>query len=66
MKSDTNTKEAMSYKIERRLHRVMIKLEKSIVRCFYSKNCHSSENCRRCNVFYDKCSKFKGFNLNSL
>jgi len=66
MKSDANTKEELSHEIERRLHRVMIKLEKINVRCPYSKNCYSSENCSRCNVFFDKCSKFKEFNLNSL
>jgi len=56
----------MENNIEKRLHRVMIKLEKSNVRCPYSKSCYSSETCSRCNVFYTKCSKFKEFNLNSL
>jgi len=66
MKSEVKRVEELSHKIERRLHRVMIKLEKSNVRCPYSKICHSSENCSRCNMFYAKCSKFKEFNLNSL
>ena len=66
MKSDTKPVEELSHEIERRLHRVMIKLDKNNIRCPYSKNCYSSENCSRCNLFYSKCSKFKAFNLDSL
>jgi hypothetical protein len=47
--------------IEKRLHRVMIKIDKKDVICPYAKTCISAENCNRCNQFYRKCSKFIAF-----
>lgn len=51
----------MGNKIEKRLHRVMIKLDKKGIACPYTKECVSAENCIRCNLFYRKCAKFTDF-----
>ncbi|OLS20510.1 MAG: hypothetical protein HeimC3_40240 [Candidatus Heimdallarchaeota archaeon LC_3] len=53
----------MKYEIERRLHRVKIELDKKVVRCHFSKECDIPENSYRCNLFYQKCTKFIKFNL---
>ena len=66
MKSEPKALEELSHEIEMRLHRVMIKLDSKNIKCPYSKNCNSSQNCSRCNEFYTKCWKFKEHNLNSL
>jgi len=51
----------MRDEIEKRLHRVMIKIPKKGYKCPYSKDCDNAENSVRCNVFYDKCSRYIGF-----
>ncbi|UCC20583.1 MAG: hypothetical protein JSV62_04660 [Promethearchaeota archaeon] len=51
----------MRNKIENRLHRVMIKLDKKGIVCPYAKECLISENSSRCNEFYQKCVKFTDF-----
>ena len=56
----------MENNIEKRLHRVMIKLDRRDVKCLYSKCCDITENCSRCNKFYKKCSKYDNFNSDSL
>lgn len=48
----------MRNNIEKRLHRVMIKLDKSIINCPNAKDCLDAESCNRCNQFYRKCSLF--------
>jgi len=48
--------------IEKRLHRVMIRIPQQGYKCPYSKDCDSAENSARCNVFYHKCSKFIEYN----
>lgn len=55
----------MKNDIEKRLHRVMIKLNKRDVKYLYSNFCNDAENCIRCNQFYEKCSIYKDFNQNS-
>ncbi|MHA2038145.1 MAG: hypothetical protein ACW98X_17040 [Promethearchaeota archaeon] len=52
----------MKNEIERRLHRVMIKLDKHDIKCPYSTDCVRSENCNRCNNFFQKCSVYANFN----
>ncbi|MFX0036012.1 MAG: hypothetical protein ACFE9I_10280 [Candidatus Hermodarchaeota archaeon] len=52
--------------IEKRLHRVMIKLKKKDIVCPYAKECISSESSNRCNQFYNKCSRFTDFVSNSI
>jgi len=47
--------------IEKRLHRVMIKLVKKDITCPYAKECLSAESGNRCNNFYNKCSLFTDF-----
>lgn len=49
----------MSLEIEKRLHRVIIKLDKNNIKCPKSKICNEAEYCGRCNEFYNKCSKYK-------
>ena len=49
----------MRNEIENRLHRVKIELEKKEVECPHMKECESVENSFRCNIFYQKCTKFK-------
>ncbi len=51
----------MNNEIEKRLHRVKIKLDKTNILCPYSKVCLSAENGNRCNDFYLKCTKFSDF-----
>jgi hypothetical protein len=51
----------MDNEIEKRLHRVMITLEKGNVMCPYSKECLRAETCGRCNDFYQKCALFHDF-----
>ena len=51
----------MKNDIEKRLHRVMIKLDNTDIKCPYAKECISVENCKRCNVFYSKCTIFSDF-----
>lgn len=51
----------MKNEIEKRLHRVMIKLDKKSITCPYAKDCISSENSYRCNLLYQKCTIFKNF-----
>ncbi len=48
----------MNLEIEKRLHRVTIKLDKNNIKCPKSKICIEAENCGRCNEFYTKCSKY--------
>lgn len=55
----------MNDKSEKRLHRVMIKLDKKNIKCPYTKDCLSAENCNRCNEFYNKCTIFSNFISNS-
>ncbi len=55
----------MNIEVEKRLHRVMIKLTIGFVKCPHSKQCIHSENCNRCNIYYDKCSVFIENNSNS-
>ena len=56
----------MENNIEKRLHRVMIKLDRRDVKCPYSKCCDITENCNRCKQFYKKCSKYTDFISGSL
>lgn len=51
----------MGNEIKKRLHRIMIKLDKKDIACPYAKQCVSAENCTRCNRFYRKCTKFTDF-----
>ncbi len=51
----------MNNEIERRLHRVMFKLDRHDIRCPYSTECIKSENCNRCNLYFHKCAKYKDF-----
>jgi hypothetical protein len=53
----------MKNEIEKRLHRVMIKLDKHNIKCPYSRKCVQSENCNRCNLFFQKCSIYTEFDL---
>ncbi len=46
----------MRFEVEKRLHRVKIKLNKGDVKCPNSNHCYNAENCYRCNKYYDKCS----------
>ncbi len=55
----------MRNEIENRLHRVMIKLDKTAIICPYAAVCLSAENCIRCNEFFQKCAKFTNFISNS-
>ncbi len=48
----------MRNNIEKRLHRVMIKLDKNNIICPKAKACLNAENCNRCNQFYRKCALF--------
>lgn len=48
----------MRYNVEKRLHRVMIKLDKNNISCPLAKDCIDAENCIRCNQFFRKCSLF--------
>ncbi|MFX0174599.1 MAG: hypothetical protein ACFE85_00045 [Candidatus Hodarchaeota archaeon] len=45
--------------IEKRLHRVGIRLEKSNIKCTLSYHCNQAESCHRCNEFYTKCTIYK-------
>ena len=51
----------MKNEIEKRLHRVMIKLDKTSIKCPYAEDCKSAESCKRCNLFYTKCAIFTVF-----
>ena len=55
----------MRNEIEKRLHRVMIKIPQQDNKCPYSKYCDDSENSFRCNLFYHKCSKYIDFDSHS-
>ena len=46
----------MRSEIEKRLHRVKVRLDKKDIKCPYSKHCDKAQNCSRCNKFYGKCS----------
>ncbi len=48
----------MNNEVERRLYRVMIKLNKGNVKCPHSKQCIHPEICNRCNIYYGKCSVY--------
>ena len=48
----------MDFEMEKRLHRVKIKLDRKNVKCPNAKYCAEAESCDRCNVFYEKCAKF--------
>lgn len=52
----------MRDEIERRLHRVMIKIPQQGYKCPHSRDCDNAENSARCNVFYHKCSRYIDFN----
>ena len=62
IKKILNSIKNIKYEIERRLHRVKIELVKKVVRCPISKKCDIPENSYRCNIFYQKCTKFIEFN----
>ena len=48
--------------MEKRLHRVKIELDKNKkLNCQFSKSCNEAEYSYRCNNFFQKCAKFKGF-----
>jgi hypothetical protein len=51
----------MRNEIEKRLHRVMIKLEEKGIVCPYAIECLRADNSDRCNRFYEKCVKFTDF-----
>ena len=54
----------MNNEIERRLHRVMIKLDKLDkldIKCPFSTECIRSERCNRCNLYFHKCSIYSDF-----
>jgi len=54
----------MNSDIEKRLHRVMIKLnkpDKRDINCPFSIECIRSENCIRCNLYFRKCSIYSDF-----
>ncbi len=51
----------MKNEIEKRLHRVKIKLDKRNITCPSAKDCIIAENCNRCNTFYNKCAIFANF-----
>jgi len=51
----------MRPEIEKRLHRVKIKIDKKKIECPISKNCIQAENCFRCKEFYMKCTIYKDF-----
>jgi len=61
MKNNTSIQfdKDLSLEIEKRLHRVTIKLDKSNIKCPKSKICNEAENCDRCNEFYTKCNKYE-------
>ncbi|MFX1363628.1 MAG: hypothetical protein ACFFCE_09540 [Promethearchaeota archaeon] len=48
----------MRNNIEKRLHRVMIKLDKNNIICPIAKDCLDAENCIRCNHYFRKCGLF--------
>ena len=54
----------MRSNIEKRLHRVKIKLDKKDVTCIYATLCDAAESSERCNNLYFKCVKFKEFSNN--
>jgi hypothetical protein len=45
--------------IEKRLHRVRIKLNNVKLKCPFSKRCNMRETSYRCNQFYEKCTLYK-------
>ncbi len=48
--------------MEKRLHRVIINLdENKKINCQFAKICYKAEISYRCNNFFQKCAKFKGF-----
>ena len=49
----------MRDEIEKRLHRVKISLDKSEIKCPFSKKCDKAANCDRCNLFFEKCNIYK-------
>jgi hypothetical protein len=51
----------MRNEMQKRLHRVKIKLDKKKVICPYTGRCLNAENCSRCNEFFSKCAKFADF-----
>jgi len=56
----------MNNEVKNRLHRVMIKSIKGSVKCPHSKQCIQTEICRRCNIYYGKCSVYIENYSNSL
>ncbi|MBY9009611.1 MAG: hypothetical protein KGD74_07095 [Candidatus Lokiarchaeota archaeon] len=48
----------MGDEIEKRLHRVAIKLEKSEILCHFSNICMHAESSLRCNDFFLKCNTY--------
>lgn len=48
----------MREEIEKRLHRVLIKIDDNDIKCPVSQDCVGAENCQRCNKYYLKCSKY--------
>jgi hypothetical protein len=48
----------MRDEVEKRLHRVAIKLEKIEIVCDCSKICIQAESCPRCNEFFLKCNSY--------
>ncbi|MBY9014833.1 MAG: hypothetical protein KGD68_04005 [Candidatus Lokiarchaeota archaeon] len=48
----------MRDEMEKRLHRVAIKLENAEILCDFSNICIHAETCPRCNEFFLKCNTF--------
>ena len=48
----------MRSEVEKRLHRVAIKLEKVEILCDFSDICVQAESCPRCNEFFLKCNTY--------
>ena len=55
----------MREEIEKRLHRVSIRIGYNDIKCPLSQYCARAENCHRCNEYYFKCSKYENLRLES-
>lgn len=55
----------MRDEVEKRLHRVAIKLEKVEILCDFSSICIHAESCPRCNEFFLKCNPYLKFRTKS-
>jgi hypothetical protein len=53
----------MREEIEKRLHRVSIRIRDNNIKCPLSQHCEQAENGHRCNEFFLKCSKYENLKI---